>query len=169
MSTFARAWAALLDALLNLAGLLMAAVTVLIAWDVVARNLGLAPPESTVALTEYALLYACMAAGPALVRRGGHVTVDVLAGRLPRAARRWTGRLVMAASAAAALAGAALAAALTVEAIARGEVDVRSFDIPRGWLFAPLVAGLALMGIECLRLVVHGEPPPRPAAERDSL
>lgn len=169
MSVLARAWAGLVDGLLVAAGLVFAAVTLLIAWDVVARNLGLAPPESTVALTEYALLYACLAAGPALVRRRGHVTVDVLVGRLPPAARRHAARVVLLASAATAFAIAGLALALAIEAVARGEVDVRSLDIPRAWLFAPLVAGFGLMGLECLRLVARGEPPSRPAGERESL
>jgi TRAP-type C4-dicarboxylate transport system permease small subunit len=169
VSKLARAWAGVVDGLLASAGLVFAAVTLLIAWDVVARNLGLTPPESTVALTEYALLYACLAAGPALVRRRGHVTVDVLVERLPPGARRLAGRIVLLASAATAFVIAALALALAVEAVARGEVDVRSLDIPRVWLFAPLVAGFGLMGLECLRLVARGEAPSRPAGDRESL
>lgn len=169
MTALARAWDALVSALLAGAGLVIAAVTLLIAWDVVARNLGLQPPESTVALTEYALLYVALAAGPALVRSRGHVTIDLLAGHLPAALRPWLSRAVLAAAAATSAAVAVLATRLALEAVARGELDVRSFDIPRSWLFVPLAVGCGMMAVEFLRLLARGELAGRPPAERESL
>ena len=65
------------------AGLVIAAACLLIAYDVIARNLGMQPPASTVALTEYALLYFTMAAAPYLVRSKGHIVVEVVYQRLP--------------------------------------------------------------------------------------
>ena len=58
----------LINGLAGLSGLIIAGVCLLIAYDVIARNIGLQPPASTVALTEYALLYFTMAAAPYLVR-----------------------------------------------------------------------------------------------------
>ena len=169
MTTLVRAWDALVSALLAGAGLLIAGVTLLIAWDVVARNLGLQPPESTVALTEYALLYVALAAGPALVRSRGHVTVDLLAGLLPAGFRPWLARGALAAAAATSAAVAMLATLLGLEALAMGELDVRSFDIPRIWLFVPLAVGCGMMAVEFLRLLARGEAAGRPPAERESL
>ncbi|MBL8224233.1 MAG: TRAP transporter small permease subunit [Chromatiales bacterium] len=169
MTVLVRAWDALVSALLAGAGLVIAAVTLLIAWDVVARNLGLQPPESTVALTEYALLYVALASGPALVRSRGHVTIDLLAGHLPAGLRPWLARGMLATAAATAAAVAVLAVLLALEALERGELDVRSFDIPRIWLFAPLAVGGAMMAVEFLRLLARGEVAARPPAERESL
>lgn len=169
MTVLGRAWAALLAALLTAAGVTFAVVTLLVAWDVIARNVGLEPPASTIAFTEYALLYACLAAGPALVRSRGHVTVDLLAARLPVAFRPVLARLALGASAATALLIAVLAALLAIEAVARGEVDVRSLDIPRAWLFAPMALGFLLMAGEFVRLAVRGEASAARVTERASL
>jgi TRAP-type C4-dicarboxylate transport system permease small subunit len=164
-----RAHDTLVAGLLVAAGLAIAGVTLLIAWDVIARNLGLQPPESTVALTEYALLYVALAAGPALVRSRGHITVDLLANRLPRSWRPAIARVVWLSSAATSAAIAVLATRLGIEALARGELEIRSLDIPRVYLFVPLAMGCGLMAVEFLRLLARGESPSRPPAERESL
>jgi TRAP-type C4-dicarboxylate transport system permease small subunit len=152
-----RGYDALIALLLSGAGIAIAAVCVLIAWDVIARNLGFQPPESTVALTEYALLYVTMAAGPMLVRRRGHVAVEIIRHRFNAALN------VACALVAFIISG--LAVALWFEAAARGELDTRSFDIGRGWLFAPLAIGFTLMGTEFLRLLLS----PAGGEERVSL
>ena len=77
-----RAYDRLIYGLAGLAGAMIAGVCLLIVYDVVARNLGLQPPRSTVALTEYALLYFTMAAAPYLVRVKGHIVVEVVYQRL---------------------------------------------------------------------------------------
>jgi C4-dicarboxylate transporter DctQ subunit len=152
-----RGYDALIHGLAGLAGLLIGALCLLIAWDVVARNLGLEPPDSTVALTEYALLYFTMAAAPYLVRVRGHIVVELLYRRLSGNARHWLDRVVLAICLVICTLVAALAATLAVEAYRRGEVDVRSLDLPRWLLFLPLVMGFGLMGTEFLRLLVRGE------------
>ncbi len=147
----------LIVSLAGIAGLLIAAVCLVIVYDVVARNLGLQPPASTVALTEYSLLYFTMFAGPWLVRQRGHIVVEIVHARLPEHMRRIVDRLILVACAAIALVVAAIAAVLAVEAAARGEVEVRSLDAPRWALFGPMSAGFALMGVEFLRLLARGE------------
>lgn len=169
MKHLLRAYDGLIAALVPLGALLMGGTCLLIAWDVLARNLGLRPPDSTVALTEYALLYVTMAAAPALVRSRGHIVVEVLHGRLPVRWRRALDRVILVLCALLAALVAVLAAALALEAAARGEIDVRSLDVPRAWLFAPLAAGFGLMATEFLRLLLRGEELARPAAERGSL
>ena len=61
----------------------------------IARNIGLQPPESTLALTEYALLYVTMAAAPWLVRNRGHVVVEVGYQRIPPALRGHVDRCIL--------------------------------------------------------------------------
>ena len=138
-------------------GLLIATVCGLIVWDVTARNLGLQPPASTLALTEYALLYFTMAAAPWLVRQRAHIVVEVLYQRFPPALRRYLDRLIVFSCAAICALVAVLAVVLMAEAFRRGELDVRSLDTPRWLLFLPLAVGFALMSVEFLRLLLLGE------------
>jgi TRAP-type C4-dicarboxylate transport system permease small subunit len=130
---------------------------------------GLRPPDSTLALTEYALLYVTMAVAPALVRRRGHIVIELFHERLPARPRRWLDRAILILCAALSLLVAGLASTLTLESIARGEIDVRSLDIPRAFLFAPLAVGFLLMGTEFLRLLLRGEELTRSLGERRSL
>jgi TRAP-type C4-dicarboxylate transport system permease small subunit len=169
MRTLLAAYDALIDGLAAAAALTIAAVCLLIAWDVIARNLGFRPPDSTIALTEYALLYVTMAVAPALVRRRGHVVIEVLHERVPAAPRAHLDRVILAFCAVVSLAVASMAALLAVEGAARGELDVRSLDLPRTWLFVPLAVGFLLTGTEFLRLLVRGENLARPATGRSSL
>lgn len=152
-----RLYDGLIHALAGFAGALIAALCLLIAWDVIARNLGLQPPASTVALTEYALLYFTMAAAPYLVRVRGHIIVEVLYRRVDPAQRRWLDRAVLSLCVVICAVMASLALLLALEAFARGEIDVRSLDTPRWLLFLPLVVGFGLMGTEFLRLLIAGE------------
>ena len=77
-----KAYDHLIEGLAVVSGLIIAGVCLLIVYDVIARNLGLQPPASTVALTEYALLYFTMAASPWLVRTRGHIVVEIMHSRL---------------------------------------------------------------------------------------
>ncbi|MBM4195795.1 MAG: TRAP transporter small permease [Gammaproteobacteria bacterium] len=169
MKRLVSAYDRLIEGLVAAAALMAGAVCLLIVWDVIARNLGLTPPESTVALTEYSLLYMTLAVAPALVRRRGHIVIALVLERLPPLLRRLWERAICAFCATLSLIVAGLALWLAIEATLRGEADVRSFDIPRGWLFAPLTVGFLLMGSEFLRLCIRGEALARPLAERESL
>lgn len=147
----------LIQGLVGLAGIVIAAVALIIVYDVAARNLGLQPPASTVALTEYALLYFTMAASPYLVRVKGHIVVEFFYRRFPSRIRRHLDRVILILCALVALTVAVLAGILMLEAIQRGEIEIRSMDTPRWVLFAPLVVGFLLMACEFLRLLLAGD------------
>lgn len=147
----------LISGLAALAGLIIAAVCLLIVYDVIARNLGLQPPASTVALTEYAMLYFTMAAAPYLVRTRGHIVVEIVYQRITPAARRGLDIFILILCMLVSLTVATLASLLLVEALGRGEIEVRSLDVPRWILFAPLVAGFTLMATEFLRLLLKSD------------
>lgn len=157
MTRLVRLYDRLIESLAMLAGGLIAGVCLLIVYDVIARNLGLQPPDSTVALTEYALLYFTMAAAPWLVRRRGHIVVEIVHQRIAPVPRRWLDRLILLVCIAVSLAVATLAVLLALEAAQRGEVEIRSLAMPRVGLFAPLVVGFGLMAAEFLRLALRGE------------
>ena len=157
MNLLDRMYTGLIEGLATLAGLMVAGVCLLIVYDVIARNLGLQPPDSTVAITEYALLYFTMAAAPWLVRTRGHIVVEVLHSRLRGSARLWTDRLILAICIITAAIIAVLATMLAIEAGSRGEIEIRSLAMPRALLFAPLAIGFGLMAAEFLRLAIRGE------------
>ncbi len=169
MKLLARLYSGLIAGLATLAGLMIAGVCLLIVYDVIARNLGMQPPASTVALTEYALLYFTMAAAPWLVRTRGHIVVEVLHARLSGTVRRAADKLILAVCIVTASTIAVLATLLAIEAAARGEVEIRSLAMPRALLFAPLAVGFGLMATEFLRLALRGEAVADPDDRRDAL
>ena len=152
-----RAYDRLIYALAGLAGGIIAAVCLLIVYDVIARNLGLQPPRSTVALTEYALLYFTMAAAPYLVRVKGHIVVEVVYQRFSERIQKHLGKAILIFCAVISIMIAGLAVMLLLESLATGEIEIRSLDAPRWVLFAPLVIGFSLMTLEFFRLLVKGE------------
>ena len=169
MNRLLTAYDRLIEGLVGLAAAGVAAICLLIIWDVIARNAGLRPPDSTVALTEYALLYITLAVAPSLVRSRGHIVITLLLERLRPAPRRTLERAILLLCALLSVLVAGLAAVLALEAVRQGEIEVRSLDIPRAWLFAPLAVGFLLMAAEFLRLILRGESLIRPPAERAAL
>lgn len=147
----------LIDGLAALAGLIIAAASLLIVYDVVARNIGMQPPASTVALTEYAMLYFTMAAAPWLVRNKGHIVVEVVYQRLLGSLQRRLDAAILLMCALVSGIIASLAGFLLIEAIANAEIEIRSLDAPRWILFLPLLIGFALMAVEFVRLLVRGD------------
>ena len=62
-----------------------------------------------------------------------------------------------------------IAAVLMLESMQRGEIEIRSLEMPRALLFAPLVFGFGLMATEFLRLALKGEAVTDQKLQRESL
>ena len=169
MKTITATYEKFVEGLALLSGLIIAGICLLIVYDVTARNLGLQPPASTVALTEYALLYFTMFAAPWLVRTRGHIVVEVMHTRLHGAARAIVDKIILAICLAVAAMICGLAAMLMLESIQRGEIEIRSLEMPRAFLFAPLVLGFGLMATEFLRFALKGQAVTDPNLQRESL
>jgi C4-dicarboxylate transporter DctQ subunit len=152
-----RVYDRLILGLAGLAGVIIAGVCLLIVYDVIARNFGLQPPRSTVALTEYALLYFTMAAAPYLVRVKGHIVVEVIYQRFSGRIQDYLGKGILIFCTGISIMITGLAMMLLIESIGTGEIEIRSLDTPRWILFAPLVIGFFLMTLEFIRLLVRGE------------
>jgi len=147
----------LIAALAGLAGVTLFVIAGMIVVDVTLRTLGMRPPQAISALTEYALLYATMAAAPWLARSGGHVTIHTLTGRLPPGVQAVLRRIILITASILCLVLAGAALGMAVESFGRGDLDVRSIDLPRWLLFAPLALGFLLLAAEFFRLLVLGE------------
>ena len=146
----------LIEGLAALAGASFAFVTVAIVTDVMLRNLGITSLIWVSAVVEYCMLFAAMAAGPWLIRIGGHVAVTSFVDMLPRSLRRAVGLLVMIVSVVILLVLSWRAAVIGLEEARFGSIDMRSIDIP-GWLpYALLAGGFVLMAAEILRQIGRG-------------
>lgn len=153
MSKLIRAYDALVHGAAAIGSLLIAAIFLAIVADVALRSLGFRPPAGTSALSEYAMLYMTMLMAPALVRSGGHVAVESFVGQLPAGARGGLRKASFVACIAVSLLLAWYAGAMALDAALRGEIDVRSIEIPRWVLVGILPIGFLLCAAEFSRLL----------------
>ena len=161
-----RAWDGLVNGLVLFACGLIAADCLLIVIDVTLRNLGQQPPAYTVALTEYSLLYMTMAASPWLVRERAWIVVEVLYRRASPPFQSRLDKAIFSLCALVSMMVAVLAGILAVEGALRGEVEMRSLDMPRWALFLPVTVGFAMMAVEFLRCLLRGDSMSRAEAEQ---
>jgi len=146
------------DGVINLMALIAA---LMLLWLLVAtvvsvgmRNAGMQPFAWLFTSTEYALLYMTMLGAPWLVRRRGHVHIELVTAALPPLLRRGLSRLV-------ALACVLVCAVLAWKGydlvqlnIARRDFDVRAFFFPRWLLTIAFPISFGLMAVEFARFAV---------------
>lgn len=152
-----RAWDKLVNGMVLFACALIAADCLLIVVDVTLRNFGQQPPAYTVALTEYSLLYLTMAAAPWLVRERAWIVVEVIYRRTSPTARGKLDKLIFGLCTGVSVIVAILAGILAVEGALRGEVEIRSLDMPRWALFTPVTLGFSMMAVEFTRCLIRGD------------
>ena len=138
-------------------GISLVVITVAIIIDVVLRNTGFRPSQSTSALVEYVMLFSTMAAAPWVVRKNGHVAITSFVQRLPHAFRIGAGRIVLVLCIFMLGLLSWRSGAVGLEMLAAGSVDMRSINIPSWVLYAMLAGGFGLMTLEFLRMLLRGE------------
>ena len=143
--------------LATLGALSLVAITALIIVDVMLRNTGFRPFQSTSALVEYVMLFATMSAAPWLVRENGHVAIGSFVAKLPESVRLMVGRAVLVVSILALSLLTWRAVAVGMEMIGARSVDMRSINIPAWVLYAMLAMGFGLMAVEFLRILLRGD------------
>jgi TRAP-type C4-dicarboxylate transport system permease small subunit len=121
------------------------------------RNAGVQPFAWLFTSTEYAVLYMTMLGAPWLVRRRGHVHIELLTAALPETPRRILSRLV--ALACVIVCGwLAWRGVLLVQTnIARMDYDVRAYFFPRWMLTIAFPVGFGLMAVEFARFALGRE------------
>lgn len=135
----------------------LAVITVAIIIDVVLRNAGFRPSQSTSALVEYVMLYSTMAAAPWLVRVNGHVAISSFIQAMPQKFHRVTGRAVLVLCIVVLALLSLRSGAVGLQMLAAGSVDMRSINIPSWVLYAMLSGGFGLTMLEFLRMLLRGE------------
>ncbi|MGE0803708.1 MAG: TRAP transporter small permease [Lautropia sp.] len=152
----ARGYRLLLDACGIFAGLLVGAMTALVGWDVVARNLGWPSVNWVLDVTEYMLPLATCIAAPWLMYQNQHVRLDVLNMVL---SPRTLAAIDKIASAVGAVVSAVIAwygIAVMLDSRAAGSLVMKSLVFPEWWVYWPVPIGFTLLTIECVRRLLHG-------------
>lgn len=143
------------DAIVTLMALIAAGmlvwlmVSILI--SVTMRNIGLQPMAWLFTSSEYALLYMTMLGAPWLVRRKGHVHIELVTAALPPRWRRMLSRAVALACVAVCGVLAWKGIELVQLNIARADFDVRAYYFPRWLLTIAFPVSFGLMAVEFAR------------------
>ena len=153
------AWGRLMQGCGIAAALVIGLMTVLVGYDVLARNLRLPAPAGIAEASEYGLALATLLVAPWLLWSEQHVRLDLL--QMSLSARAWA-RLYRAAALLCLLISATLAwVTLAVIADLRqsGALIMKSFTFPEWWVYVPAPLCFGLMMLESARQLRAG---PRP-------
>jgi len=156
-AVLSRVYDAVVSLLAVIAGATLVWLMVAIVWSVGMRNLGLQPYAWLFTSTEYGVLYMTMLGAPWLVRKRGHVHIELLTAALPEPPQRLVSRLV-ALGCVLVCGYLAWRGLLLVQTnIARNDFDVRAYFYPRWLLTIAFPLSFGLMAVEFARFVVGRE------------
>jgi len=163
MSGPLKAFERLLELLCTLFALALGAIVVLISLDVLLRDLGLGALPWLLELTEYLLYAGTFLAAPWVLRKNGHVRVDILLASLPRPAAIQLDRAISAFGLGVSLILLYYGSAAVREAWREGMVQYRTWFVPEWILLSPIAICAALLSAEfVLRMLrVGGAAPER--------
>mgnify|MGYP006284203175 CR=1 FL=1 len=145
------------SAMALVAGLLLVWLMVSILISVAMRNFGLQPFAWLFLSGEYGLFYLTMLGAPWLVRKRGHVHVELVTAMLPGPLQRGLSRLVALACVAICVILAWKGVELVQQNIARSDYDVRAYFTPKWWLTIAFPVSFGLMAVEFARFVFGHE------------
>ncbi len=140
------------------------AITVMVCWDVIARNLRLGNLPWILELTEYALPLATLMAAPWLMWRGQHVRLDVLEMVLSAPARARIERFSAAAGLAVSLVLTWYGVVALLDSQRSGAQMLKALVFPEWWLYLPVPLGFAALSLECARRLFWPEQPDKDGA-----
>jgi C4-dicarboxylate transporter, DctQ subunit len=155
--TLIRLYDGTVSAMALVAAAMLVWLMIAIVWSVAMRNLGMQPFAWLFVSTEYALLYMTMLGAPWLVRRRGHVHIELVTAALPPPARRVISRAVAATCVAVCALLAWKGADLVALNLARNDYDVRAYYTPRWLLTIAFPVSFGLMALEFARFVFGRE------------
>ncbi len=129
-------------------------ITLLILYDVIARNIGIEGFAHTLALTEYGLYYTALLGSPWLVRHKHHIYMQLLTAAVPESFRIYVARFAYLVCTLVCFLIAWYSAQVTLETFLRGDTEVRSFDMPRWLIFAIMPFCFSLLTVEFGRYLI---------------
>jgi TRAP-type C4-dicarboxylate transport system permease small subunit len=161
-----RLYRLLLNACGIAAGAMVGAMTFLVGYDVIARNLGWGNIPWVMDVTEHMLPLATCVAAPWLLYQNMHIRLDVLNMALSSAA---LARLDRAASVVGLLVSSVItwySILVIQDSMQSGAVVMKTVIFPEWWVYTPMPFGFGLLAIECLRRLLSG--PGQPLATVDT-
>lgn len=145
------AYRRLLDGCAAAAALLLGAIAVLVAGDVVARNIGLGTLPWILDVSEYSLPLATFLVAPWLLRRNEHVRLDALLTAVPARLARLLDLVADAVGLAVCLVFVVYGAKAIASSAHQGSLVIKAIVFPEWWLYAPVPFCFALLAIEFVR------------------
>ena len=146
--------------LVNLLALLAAVavliMTIIVTLNVALRGTGLGSISWTDEVSEYLLYGVTLLSAPWLMRRGGHISIDILFHLIPKAAARRVSQLGDAIGIAAALTTAWYGLRVTIASYGSGMVTIKSLVFPEWILIAPFPLIFAMLAYEFSRRLFAG-------------
>ncbi|WP_425053870.1 TRAP transporter small permease [Psychromarinibacter sp. S121] len=143
--------------LFRIACLLVAAIVLIVIYDVLSRNLGLPTVIWAVNSVEYAMLHITFLCLPWLVLTRGHVCVEVLLTYMPAGLRHYWQAGLQILSAVVCLYLTYHTGKSLIRVLADGSYEVRSFDAPMWALYLTMPLGFGLGGLQFLAFFARGE------------
>jgi TRAP-type transport system small permease protein len=135
----------------GIAAAVLGAITVLVCFDVISRNLGMRSVVWINEVTEYALPIATLAAAPWLMWRNQHVRLDLLGMVLSPAAQRKVDRVSSALGLVVSLLMVWYSIRMLLDSRAAGSIVLKALVFPEWWLYVPVPIGFGLLALECGR------------------
>jgi TRAP-type C4-dicarboxylate transport system permease small subunit len=153
MPALESAYRRLLDGCAVAAALLLGAVAVLVAGDVIARNIGLGTLPWIVEVSEYSLPLATFLVAPWLLRRNEHVRLDVLLSAVPARLARVLDVMADVVGFAVCVVFVFYGAKAIASSAQQGSLVIKAIVFPEWWLYAPVPFCFALLAIEFVRRI----------------
>ena len=144
----------LLNAFAVISGALLGIMTLAVIVDVIVRNIGFHPPPHTSAFVEYSLLYITLLAAPWLLRKKGHVHIEMFVTMLGPRVRRFFAIATYVVCITCCLLLLVYAIDITWINFKSGDYDIRSFDMPRWLLFVCMPVSFAMLTVEFSRYLL---------------
>jgi TRAP-type C4-dicarboxylate transport system permease small subunit len=146
-----------LRAMLGIAAAYLFLQMVAIVYVTLFRTFGWSYTSASFAFIEYGFIYIMMLGSPWLVRTRGHVFIEIVTGSVGPGTRRWLSRAIAVACTLACVFLTVFGGVVAWQDIVRGEIDVRSIDIPRWIVTVSLPLGFGLMAAEFARFIFSRE------------
>ncbi len=159
-------WLRFLQGLAGTAGAILALDILLIATEVLCRNLGIGGMGWLSDIVEYSLPLATLLVAPWLVSGNGHVRIDLLVERLGARNRLGLYRLTMLVAGTVTAVLVYASTMLVVDTYRSGALVMKSLVFPEWWVLAPVPPLFLLIAVECLRIALNHEG--QPATESPS-
>lgn len=153
MNAVAKAYDRLLAALAVIAAAAFGVLSFFIVYEVTLRWLGFRPPVWPQAISEYTMLYATVLAAPWVLRQVEHVQVTTLIVALPKRFRTPLARAMSLVGMVVCLVLAWYGLGVTLNA--QG-LEIRSFEMPKWIVYAPLPLGFFMLAVEFGRHMLRG-------------